>query len=65
MAGTTEEIAIQAGELRKRIRIALPECYVIATAKAYGGIPLFRKVEEEMGPFEGYLRDIGVQFFGG
>ena len=62
MVSTTKEIAIQAGELKKRIKIALPDCYVIATAKAYGGVPLFRKVEAEMEPFVGYLKGIGVQF---
>ena len=62
VVGVDEGLAIRAGELRKRLRIALPDCYVIATAEAVGAAPLFRSVEEEMRPVEGELRKLGVEF---
>jgi len=34
-----------AGELKKRLGIALPDCLVIASASAIGGKALFKKVE--------------------
>ncbi len=58
----TEEISINAGELKKRLRIALPDCYVIASANIHGGVPLFRKVESEMLSCEKHLRSAGVKF---
>ncbi len=56
------DIALMAGELKKRLRIALPDCYVLATAQAVGATPLFRKPEEEMRPVMNELRELGVKF---
>ncbi len=56
------EIAEKAGELKKQLRIALPDCYVIATALAIDGTPLFKTLEEEMRPVERDLRSLGVVF---
>ena len=56
------DIAVRAGELKKKLRIALPDCYVIASAEAVRAIPLFRKVEEEMKPVLSDLRALGVKF---
>lgn len=57
-----EDIALRAGELKKQLRIALPDCYVIATAKAIDAIPLFKKPEEEMKPVINDLRKLSVKF---
>ncbi len=56
------DMALRAGELKKRLRIALPDCYVLATAQAVGATPLFRKPEEEMRPVMNELRELGVKF---
>ncbi len=56
------EVAERAGEIKKRLRIALPDCYVIATALAVRGTPIFRSLEEEMRPVERDLRSLGVRF---
>ena len=58
----TEEIAKRAGELKKELRMALPDCYVIATADHIEGSPLFRRVEREMEPFLDRLEKLGVLF---
>ncbi len=58
----SEELALRAGELKKELRIALPDCFVIAAAQIIGAKPLFRKVEEEMKPIEGKLKGMGVKF---
>ncbi len=57
-----EDIALRAGELKKELGIALPDCYVIATAEAVGGTPLFRRLEREMEPVLESLRALGVKF---
>jgi len=57
-----EDIALIAGELKKKLRIALADCYVIATAKAINAVPLFRSEEKEMEPFIEELRRYGVRF---
>ena len=57
-----EGIALRAGELKKRLRIALPDCYVIASAEAVNATPLFKRPEEEMKPVMGDLRKLGVKF---
>jgi len=57
-----EDIALRAGELKKQLRIALPDCYVIAVAKAMEATPLFKAVEEEMKPVANNLRKLGVKF---
>lgn len=58
----TEEIALRAGELKKKLRIALPDCYVIAAAESINAIPLFKRKEREMIPIEENLRKLGVKF---
>ncbi len=57
-----EDIALRAGELKKKLHIALPDCYVIASAEAMEAIPLFKKIKEEMKPVINDLRKIGVKF---
>ena len=56
------DIALRAGELKKRLRLALPDCIVIATASSIGATPLFRSVEREMRRVLGELRGLGVKF---
>lgn len=56
------DIAVRAGELKKHLRIALPDCYVIASAEAVKAVPLFRRLEEEMKPVVNDLRRLGVRF---
>ncbi len=57
-----DNIALMAGELRKKLRIALADCYAIATAKAINAVPLFRGEEKEIEPFIEELRRYGVRF---
>ncbi len=57
-----EDIVIRAGELKKRLRIALPDCYVIALAQNIDAIPLFKFIEKEMKPVLDELRRLGVKF---
>ena len=56
------DVAIRAGELKKKLRIALPDCYVIAVAEKLGATPLFKKVEEEMEPVISELESLGARF---
>jgi len=58
-----KEAAVVAGELRKRFRVALPDLYVIAVGTLRGAAPLFLRLEEEMKPYEGELRRLGVAFW--
>ncbi|MCX8182532.1 MAG: type II toxin-antitoxin system VapC family toxin [Candidatus Methanomethyliaceae archaeon] len=44
----TADIAIKAGELKKRLKMALPDCYIIATAINLQTKALFLKQEKEM-----------------
>ena len=44
----TPEISFKAGEIRKMLKIALPDCYVIATAIKLQAKALFLKPEKEM-----------------
>jgi len=62
IVGVDARIAKAAGELRKRLRIALPGCFVIATAKIIGGSALFKRVEHEMRSVEEELRRLGAVF---
>ncbi len=62
VVGVDEGIAVRAGELKKRLRIALPDCLVIATAEAVKAVPIFKKPEEEMKPVMSSLRQLGVKF---
>ncbi|ADM27961.1 PilT domain-containing protein [Ignisphaera aggregans DSM 17230] len=56
------QLAKTAGELKKKLRIALPDCFVIALAINIGGNALFKKVEREMLGIEDRLRGLGVIF---
>lgn len=60
--GIDENIAIRSGELKKKLRIALPDCYVIASAEAVEALPVFKKPEEEMKPVLSELKSLGVRF---
>lgn len=60
--GIDENIALKAGELKKKLRLSLPDCYVIATAMTLNAIPLFRKLEKEMLSIENIIRELGVTF---
>lgn len=62
LAEVDEETAWKAGELKGELGIALPDCYVIATAWKLGASPLFRKPEKEMKRVLGRLRGMGVLF---
>ena len=42
-----ENVAMRAEELKKQLRIALPDCYVISTAEAMDAAPLFKRQESE------------------
>jgi predicted nucleic acid-binding protein len=61
-AEITEEIAIRAGELKKKLGIALPDCYVIASAEALNAVPVFRKVEAEMTYVHDKLKQYNIKF---
>jgi len=58
-----KEAAMVAGELRKKFRLALPDLCVIAVGMLRGATPLFLKLEEEMKPYGGELRELGVAFW--
>ena len=58
----TLEVSIHAGELKKEVRIALTDCYVISTAKALKATPLFLKLEKEMEPHKEKLEKHGVKY---
>lgn len=62
VVGIDDNIALRAGELKKLLHIALPNCYVIATAEALHATPLFKKIEKEMKPIQDILRKLGVKF---
>jgi len=55
-------ISMRAGELKKALHIALPDCYVIATAEKVDAIPLFKRIEKEMKPLSEILKKLGVKF---
>jgi len=57
-----ESIALRAGEIKKQLHLALPDCYVIATAETINAKPLFRRIEEEMKPVLEELKRLGVEF---
>ncbi|MCX8171968.1 MAG: PIN domain-containing protein, partial [Candidatus Bathyarchaeota archaeon] len=58
----TPDIAIEAGELRKKLGIALSDCYVIATAIKLEAKALFLKPEKEMLDKIKDLRELPVAF---
>ncbi len=55
-------MAVRAGELKKRLRISLTDCYVIAAAQEIRGFALFLKPEREMEKYIDDLRKMGVLF---
>lgn len=57
------EVAVAAGELRKSLKLALPDLYVIAVGVLRGATPLFLRLETEMKPYERELRSLGVAFW--
>jgi len=57
-----EGIAMRAGELKKQLRIATPNCYVISTAEAVDAAPLFKRQESEMIPVLDILEKLGILF---
>ena len=58
----TENIALMAGEFKKKLRIALPDCVVLATARELNATPVFRGPEKEMKHVLGELEKLGVLF---
>ena len=46
MVDVDDFISMRAGELKKALHIALPDCYVIATAEKVDAIPLFKRIEK-------------------
>lgn len=58
----SDDIIFRTGELKKTLRIALSDCYVIASAEAVNAVPLFKAVEKEMMPVIDELRRLGVKF---
>jgi len=48
--------------LKKKINIALADCYVIVSARIYGGKALFRSLEREMERFKTILEENNVIF---
>ncbi len=58
----SRDVALRAGELKKRLKIALADCMVIAVAEALKANPVFRRVEKEMKTVEPELRRLGVVF---
>ena len=62
MVDANEDLAIRAGELKKRLGIALTDCYVIAAAETVEATPLFRRIEKEMKPVLTELRRYNVTF---
>ena len=57
-----EDIALRAGELKKQLYIALPDCYVISTAEAINATPVFKKVEDEMKSVIEKIRKLNIKF---
>lgn len=57
-----DKLALEIGELKKRLRIALTDCSVIACSRLTNAIPLFRRIEKEMLPVLNELRRLGVAF---
>ncbi len=53
---------IRAGELKKQLHIALPDCYVNATAETVKATPVFKTVEKVMEPALTKLKRLGVKF---
>jgi len=62
VVGVNEDIALRAGELKKQLRIALPDCYVIATAEAVDAVALFKTIEKEMSGVRDSMKELNVRF---
>jgi len=62
VADIGEDLIFRAGELKKLLGIALPDCYVIATAESVKASPLFKTIEKEMEPVQAELKKLGVKF---
>ena len=62
IVNVTKEISILAGEIRRRARISLIDCIVIATGKILKAEPLFLKLEKEMEPYVNILLKYNVKF---
>jgi predicted nucleic acid-binding protein len=58
----THDIALRAGELKRLSRIALTDCYVIATAESLNSTALFLRVEKEMGNRMDLIRRLPIEF---
>ncbi|MBS7617483.1 PIN domain-containing protein [Candidatus Bathyarchaeota archaeon] len=56
------DIAVEVGELRKKLRIALSDCYVIATAIKLQAKALFLRPEKEMLDRIEELRELPIAF---
>lgn len=65
IAELNTDIAIRAGELKKNLRLALTDCYVIATAEYINAKALFLKVEKGMRDKLELLRRLPVEFIVG
>ena len=46
MVDANGDLVIRAGELKKRLGIALTDCYVIAAPETVEATPLFRRIEK-------------------
>lgn len=57
-----ESTALRAGELKKLLKLALVDCYVIAAAEEVGGKALFLKREREMAGKGELLERLPVEF---
>jgi len=55
-------LAKLAGELRKKLGIALPDCFTIALANTINGKALFKRIEREMRDVVEELRKLNVIF---
>ncbi|MCD6324080.1 MAG: PIN domain-containing protein [Desulfurococcales archaeon] len=58
----TFDLLIKAGELKRGLRLAFPDCFVIASAELVRGSALFKKVEREMQPVMKQLKQHNVLF---
>ena len=56
------EMALRAGELKKKLGFSIADCYVIAAAEHVGGEALFLKIEEEMKKKIEELKNLPVKF---
>jgi len=62
VAAPGENTAMRAGELKKVLKLALVDCYVIATAEELGCKALFLKREREMLEREELLKRLPIEF---